>query len=110
MHALLTTIIYSLPLPLPPPPPPPLSPLTVAGTPITDFTANRTGYDSASLSWNALLAGTPPVGYEVFYQLTAGGCIFSGGNTSNYTDWTDIRKLLHLCGELWSRKRPCATQ
>ena len=55
--------------------------LSVAGTP-TGVTANRTGYNSASVSWTAPSTGTPPAGYEVFYQLT-GGCIVSGGNTSN---------------------------
>ena len=62
-----------------PPPPPPLQ--LHAGTP-TGVTANRTGYTSASVSWTAPSTGTPPAGYEVFYQLT--GCVIvSGGNTSN---------------------------
>ena len=56
--------------------------LSVAGTP-TGVTANRTGYNSASVSWTAPSTGTPPAGYEVFYQLTGGGSIVSGGNTSN---------------------------
>ena len=55
---------------------------SVAGTP-TGVTANRTGYTSASVSWTAPSTGTPPAGYEVFYQLTGGGSIVSGGNTSN---------------------------
>ena len=54
---------------------------SVAGTP-TGVTANRTGYSSAIVSWTAPSTGTPPIGYEVFYQLT--GCVIvSGGNTSN---------------------------
>ena len=56
--------------------------LSVAGTP-TGVTANRTGYTSVSVSWTAPSTGTPPAGYEVFYQLTGGGSIVSGGNTSN---------------------------
>ena len=55
---------------------------SVAGTP-TGVTANRIGYTSASVSWTAPSTGTPPAGYEVFYQLTGGGSIVSGGNTSN---------------------------
>ena len=55
---------------------------SVAGTP-TDVTANRTGYTSAGVSWTAPSTGTLPAGYEVFYQLTGGGSIVSGGNTSN---------------------------
>ena len=53
----------------------------VAGTP-TNVTANQNGFDSANVSWTAPSTGTPPAGYEVFYQLT-GGCIVSEGNTSN---------------------------
>ena len=56
--------------------------LSVAGTP-TGITATRAGYTSASVSWTAPSTGTPPAGYEVFYQLTGGGSIVSGGNTSN---------------------------
>ena len=55
---------------------------SVAGIP-TSVTANRTGYTSASVSWTAPSTGPPPAGYEVFYQLTGGGSIVSGGNTSN---------------------------
>ena len=55
---------------------------SVAGTP-TGVTVNRTGYTSAHVSWTAPSTGTPPAGYEVFYQLTGGGSIVSGGNTSN---------------------------
>ena len=55
---------------------------SVVGTP-TGVTATRTGYTSVSVSWTAPSTGTPPVGYEVFYQLTGGGSIVSGGNTSN---------------------------
>ena len=57
---------------------------SVAGTP-TGVTANRTGYGCAGVSWTAPSTGTPPAGYEVFYQLTGGGSIvtISGGNTSN---------------------------
>ena len=55
---------------------------SVAGTP-TSVTANRTGYDCVSVSWTAPSTGAPPSGYEVFYQLTGGGSIVSGGNTSN---------------------------
>ena len=56
--------------------------LSVADTP-TGVTANRTGYNSVNVSWTAPSTGTPPAGYEVFYQLTGGGSIVSGGNTSN---------------------------
>ena len=56
--------------------------LSVAGIP-TGVTANRTGHDCASVSWTAPSTGIPPAGYEVFYQLTVEGSIFSGGNTSN---------------------------
>ena len=59
---------------------------SVADTP-TNVTANRTGYNSAIVSWTAPSTGTPPAGYEVFYQLTGGGSIVSGGNTS-YTELT----------------------
>ena len=54
------------PPPSPPPLPPPPPPLTVAGTP-TGVTANRTGYNSVSVSWTAPSTGTSPAGYEVFY-------------------------------------------
>ena len=55
---------------------------SVAGTP-AGVTAHGTGYTSASVSWTAPSTGAPPAGYEVFYQLTGGGSIVSGGNTSN---------------------------
>ena len=55
---------------------------SVAGTP-TGVTAIRTGYTSVNVFWTAPSTGTPPVGYEVFYQLTGGGSIVSGGNTSS---------------------------
>ena len=55
---------------------------SVVGTP-TGVTANRTGCTSASVSWTAPSTGTPPAGYELFYQLTGEGSIVSGGNTSN---------------------------
>ena len=56
---------------------------SVAGTP-TGVTATRTGYDCVSISWTAPSTGTPPAGYEVFYQLTGvNTTIVSGGNTSN---------------------------
>ena len=59
---------------------------SVAGIP-TGVTSNRTGYDCVSVSWTAPSTGTPPAGYEVFYQLTGKDSIESGGNTSN-TDLT----------------------
>ena len=53
----------------------------VAGKP-TDVTANRTGYTSVLVSWTA--PSSPPAGYEVFYQTSAGdNTRVSGGNTSN---------------------------
>ena len=55
--------------------------LSVIGTP-TNVTANRTGYTSVLVSWTA--PSSPPAGYEVFYQTTAGvSSRLSGGNTSN---------------------------
>ena len=39
---------------------------SVVGTP-TNVTANRTGYDSAKVSWTAPSTGPQPAGYEVFY-------------------------------------------
>ena len=54
---------------------------SVAGTP-TSVTAIRTGYSSVHVSWTPP-SGTPPAGYEVFYQVTGSGSRLSGGNTSN---------------------------
>ena len=55
--------------------------LSVAGIP-TGVTANRTGYTSVLVSWT--VPSSPPAGYEVFYQTTAGvSSRLSGGNTSN---------------------------
>ena len=55
---------------------------TVIGTP-TGVTASRIGYNSVNISWMAPLKGPAVASYEVFYQLTGGGSIVSGGNTSN---------------------------
>ena len=55
---------------------------TVIGTP-TGVTARRIGYNSVNVSWMAPLKGPAVASYEVFYQLTGGGSIVSGGNTSN---------------------------
>ena len=53
----------------------------VAGTP-TGVTASRTGYTSVLISWTA--PSSPPAGYEVFYQTSAGiSSRLSGGNTNN---------------------------
>ena len=60
---------------------------SVAGTP-TGVTANRTGYTSASVSWTAPSTGTPPAGYEVFYELTVGDKIDSKENTTSNTELT----------------------
>ena len=55
--------------------------LSVAGRP-TGVKISRTGYTSVLVSWNA--PSSPPAGYEVFYQPTAGdSSSLSGGNTSN---------------------------
>ena len=54
----------------------------VAGTP-TNVNAIRTDYSSVRISWTAPSSGTPPAGYEVFYQVTGSGSRLSGGNTSN---------------------------
>ena len=55
---------------------------TVIGTP-TGVTARRISYNSVNVSWTAPLKGPAVASYEVFYQLTGGGSIVSGGNTSN---------------------------
>ena len=55
--------------------------LSVAGTP-TVVTDNRTGCTSVLVSWTA--PSSPPAGYEVFYQTSAGvSSRLSGGNTTN---------------------------
>ena len=56
--------------------------LLVAGTP-TGVTANRTGYTSVLVFWNA--PSQTPAGYEVFYQTSAAGdnTRLSGGNTTS---------------------------
>ena len=51
---------------------------SVLGTP-TGVTASRTGYNSIRVTWTAPSTGTPPAGYEVFYQSTGS----SAGNTSD---------------------------
>ena len=56
--------------------------LSVAGTP-TGVTAIRTDYSSVHVSWTAPSSGTPPAGYEVFYQVTGSSSRLSGGNISN---------------------------
>ena len=55
---------------------------SVSGTP-TGVTATRTAHSSARVSWIAPSSGTPPAGYEVFYQKTGSINKLSGGNTSN---------------------------
>ena len=53
----------------------------VTDTP-TDFTATRTGLQTAFVSWTAPASNDPPVeGYEVFYE-SESGVRTSGGNTT----------------------------
>ena len=40
-------------------------------------------YNCVHVSWTAPSTGTPPFGYEVFYQLMGTSTRLSGGNTSN---------------------------
>ena len=55
--------------------------LLVTDTP-TNFTATRTGLQTAFVSWTAPASNTPPVeGYEVFYE-SESGVRTSGGNTT----------------------------
>ena len=55
--------------------------LLVTDTP-TDFTATRTGLQTAFASWTAPASIDPPVeGYEVFYE-SESGVRTSGGNTT----------------------------
>ena len=55
--------------------------LLVTGTPV-DFTATRTGLQTAFTSWTAPANNNPPVeGYEVFYE-SESGVRTSGGNTT----------------------------
>ena len=54
---------------------------SVAGTPIA-VSAKRTGYTSVLVFWTT--PSSPPAGYEVFYQISAGDHTrLSGGNTNN---------------------------
>ena len=55
---------------------------TVVGTP-TGVIARRIGYNSVNVSWMEPLKGPAVASYEVFYRLTGGGSIVSGGSTSN---------------------------
>ena len=55
---------------------------SVSGLP-TGVTATRTAHSSVRVSWIAPSSGTPPAGYEVFYQVTGSINRLSGGNTSN---------------------------
>ena len=56
--------------------------ISVADTP-TAVIANRTGFNTVEVSWNASSSKHHPAGYEVFYQTASSSSPLSGGNVSN---------------------------